>query len=89
MVISVRDAAVRKNFYRRTRPGTGETIYDVEWSLGELKRVALPVIAKLPELWRLEEEYKGRVGQYWRTCVVLREICTDAAGGGGRPTVRL
>jgi hypothetical protein len=29
-VIGIRDAGVRKNFYRRDRPATGETIYDIE-----------------------------------------------------------
>jgi len=34
-VISIRDAAVRKDFYKRTRPD-GTVIYDVEWSLSTL-----------------------------------------------------
>jgi hypothetical protein len=64
-VISVRDAGVRKNAYRRTRPTTGETIYDVEWSLQQGERAALPIIAKLPAAWPLDLTDKGKVGQFF------------------------
>ncbi len=40
-VIGIRDAGVRKNFYRRDRPATGETIYDIEWSLQQAETAAL------------------------------------------------
>jgi hypothetical protein len=63
-VISVRDAGVRKNVYRRTRP-TGETIYDVEWSLQQAEKAALPIIAKLPAAWPLNLTDKGKVGQFF------------------------
>jgi hypothetical protein len=62
-LIGVRDAGVRKNFYRRTRPATGEAIYDVEWSFSQGEDAALPIIGSLPERWPLEEEEKGKIGQ--------------------------
>jgi hypothetical protein len=62
-LIGVRDAGVRKDFYRRTRPTTGENIYDVEWSLRQGENAALPIIARLPERWPLELEDKGKLGQ--------------------------
>src|SRR4051794_28253581 len=38
VLVGVKDAGVRTNFYRRARPETGETIYDVEWSLARQRR---------------------------------------------------
>jgi hypothetical protein len=64
-VIGVRDAGVRKNAYRRTRPTTGKTIYDIEWSLQQAERAALPIIAKLPAAWPLDLTAKGKVGQFF------------------------
>lgn len=52
--IGVGDAGVRSNFYRRTRPDTGETIYDVEWSLRQLENAAIPVIRRLAASWPLD-----------------------------------
>jgi hypothetical protein len=48
LLVSVRDAGVRTDYYRRERPGTGEAIYDVEWSLAQGEDAALPVIADFP-----------------------------------------
>lgn len=64
-LIGIRDAAVRKNFYRRERPGSGETIYDVEWSLGQGETAALPIIADLPARWPLDLDDKGKIGQFF------------------------
>lgn len=64
-VIGIRDAGVRKNFYRRDRPATGETIYDIEWSLQEAETAALPVIADLARRWPLSPEDRGKVGQFF------------------------
>lgn len=64
-LIGVRDAGVRKNFYRRERPATGETTYDVEWSLSQAENAALPIIAHLPARWPLDLEDRGRVGQFF------------------------
>jgi hypothetical protein len=64
VLVSVRDAGVRSDYYRRERPGSGETIYDVEWSLAQGENVALPVIADLPARWPLTNEDKAKVGQF-------------------------
>jgi hypothetical protein len=64
-LIGIRDAGVRKNFYRRERPGTGETIYDVEWSLRQGETAALPIIADLPARWPLDLDDKGKIGQFF------------------------
>jgi hypothetical protein len=63
--IGIRDAGVLKNFYRRERPKTGETIYDIEWSLQQAEAAALPVIADLADRWPLELEDKGKLGQFF------------------------
>jgi hypothetical protein len=63
-LVSVRDAGVRTNFYRRQRPGTGETVYDIEWTLGQLESAAMPVVSRLPDCWPLAREEKGKVGQF-------------------------
>jgi hypothetical protein len=63
--IGVRDAGVRKNFYRRERPSTGETIYDIEWSLRQGETVAIPIVSDLPALWPLSLEHKNKVGQFF------------------------
>lgn len=64
ILVGVRDAGVRTDFYRRTRP-SGETSYDIEWSLGQGEQAALPVVASLPEKWPLEIEDKAKVGQFF------------------------
>lgn len=64
-IIGIRDAGVRKNFYRRERPGTGETIYDIEWSLQQAETAALPIIADLRARWPLSLDDKGKVGQFF------------------------
>jgi len=63
--IGVRDAGVRKNFYRRERPATGETTYDIEWSLRQGETAAIPIISDLPTLWPLSLGDKGKVGQFF------------------------
>lgn len=60
----LRDVGVRKNFYRRQRPGTGETIYDVEWSLQQAENVAIPIVATLAPRWPLNNEDKGKLAQF-------------------------
>ena len=64
-LIGIRDAGVRKNFYRRVRPATGETIYDIEWSLQQAETAALPIIADFARRWPLNLEDKGKVGQFF------------------------
>jgi hypothetical protein len=64
VLVGVRDAGVRSDYYRRERPGTRETIYDVEWSLAQAENVAIPVIADLPGRWPLTNEDKAKIGQF-------------------------
>jgi hypothetical protein len=64
MLVGVKDAGVRTNFYRRARPETGETIYDVEWSLQVTETAALPVIADLRARWPLAREDRDKLGQF-------------------------
>lgn len=64
-LIGVRDAGVRKNFYRRERHATGEVIYDVEWSLQQAETAALPVLADIARRWPLDTEDKSKVGQFF------------------------
>lgn len=59
--VSVRDAAVRRDAYKRTRP-SGEVIYDVEWSIGQAENKALPLVRNLATQWPLDVADKGAVG---------------------------
>jgi len=63
--ISVRDAGVRTDFYRRVRPGGKGISYDVEQSLAEVEAKALPLIAKLPENWPPSKCEKSSIGQFF------------------------
>lgn len=62
--IGARDAAVRSNFYRRERP-SGETIYDIEWTLQRVEDVAIPVLDAVRErrAWPLTGEEKHKLAQ--------------------------
>lgn len=60
-LVSLQDAAVRRDFYSRTRPITGERIDDIEWSLSHLESGALPVLHAVRDLWPLGDENKGRL----------------------------
>jgi Protein of unknown function (DUF4238) len=58
--ISVRDAAVRTGFYRRTQPD-GTTIDDVEAMLGQLESNTLPLLPEVRGSWPLSPEAKGQL----------------------------
>lgn len=62
--ISLKDAGVRRDFYRRERP-SGEAIYDVEWSLAQGEDAALPVLAQIGSRWPLSTDDKGKLGQFF------------------------
>lgn len=49
-VISIDDAAVRKQFYRRTRPD-GTPIDDIEWSLSHIESDAAPLLKTFGNEW--------------------------------------
>jgi hypothetical protein len=61
-LISVRDAAVRTGYYRRTRPD-GAEIDDVEWSLSVLENVAIPALRNVRAAWPLPTEEKAKLAQ--------------------------
>jgi hypothetical protein len=61
LTVPVRDAAVRRDFYSRTRPSTGERIDDIEWSLSHLENASLPVLQGIRELWPLNLDNKSRL----------------------------
>lgn len=58
--ISVRDAAVRTDFYRRERPD-GQMIDDIEWSLGELENITSPILRDIANRWPLTPEDKMKL----------------------------
>jgi len=60
--VSVRDAGVLKNFYRRTRPD-GSTIYDIEWSLGHIENEVQPLLASLGTHWPLSLRDKATLAE--------------------------
>jgi hypothetical protein len=60
--IGVRDAGVRRDFYKRLRPD-GSPIYDVEWSLEQGENTALPGLKRLVGgEWPPGEDLKALVG---------------------------
>jgi uncharacterized protein DUF4238 len=63
--ISVRDAAIRKNFYSRERPATGERIDDVEWSLQMLENLAIPILANAEDSWPLSRAEKETLAEFF------------------------
>ena len=62
-VISVGDAAVRKAFYRRTRPD-GTPIDDIEWSMSHLEGAVAPILREITDRWPLGVEDKSIVAQF-------------------------
>jgi hypothetical protein len=63
-VISIRDAAVRKRFYRRTRPD-GTSIDDIEHSLGSIETRVGPILRDLEARWPLNFEAKRILGEFF------------------------
>jgi len=63
-VISIRDAAVRTDFYKRARRD-GTVIYDVEWSLSHLEGVAAPVLREIAERWPLDLDDRGKLAAFF------------------------
>lgn len=66
-VVGLRAAGVRSDFYKRERPGIGEVIYDIEWSLAELENIAVPVVRNLARRWPINDDDKGKIGQFFAT----------------------
>jgi hypothetical protein len=58
---SIQKAGTRARHYRRERPGTGEPIDDIEWSLSNLENVAIPALRTLEDTWPPNNEQKNKV----------------------------
>jgi Protein of unknown function (DUF4238) len=90
-VISVRDAAVRRRYYRRRRPGSGVPIDDIEWSLSQLEDRALPLVKDIAELWPPSTDQKSGIAQYIAAQYLRGEAYTrwhsDLFHSGARPDV--
>ncbi len=63
-VVSIRDAAVRKRFYRRTRPD-GTPIDDVEWSLRLIEDRAGPILREVERRWPPSFDDKRVLGEFF------------------------
>ena len=63
-LISIRDAAGRTDFYKRTRPD-GTVIYDVEWSLSHLEGAAAPVLREIADRWPLDLDDRGKLAAFF------------------------
>lgn len=78
--ISIEDAAVRKRFYRRTRPD-GTQVDDVEHALALIEGRAGPILREVEQRWPLSFDDKRILGEFFAH-QVLR------SPGGGRGTAR-
>lgn len=63
-VVSIEDAAVRKRFYRRTRPD-GTPIDDVEHALGLIEQRAGPILREIERRWPLSLEDKRVLAEFF------------------------
>lgn len=63
-VISIRDAAARRRFYRRIRPD-GTPIDDVEWALGLIEGPAGPILREVEQRWPLTFDDKRVLGEFF------------------------
>jgi hypothetical protein len=59
----VENVGTRYRFYARERPGTGETINDVEWSLGQGEDAATPLLRSFAERWPLTINEKVQLAE--------------------------
>lgn len=62
-VVGLRDAAVEKAFYRRTRPD-GSKIDDVEWSLSTLEDRVAPLLREVEKRWPLPFDDKACLAEF-------------------------
>jgi hypothetical protein len=62
--VSIDDAAVRRRFYRRTRPD-GTPIDDVEHSLAQLEAAVAPILQNLEDRWPLGRAEKVAVAEFF------------------------
>jgi hypothetical protein len=59
----VENVGTRRRFYARERPGTGERINDVEWSLGRGEDAATPLLRAFAERWPLTVDEKTQLAE--------------------------
>ena len=63
-VVSIKDAGVRRRFYRRTRPD-GTPIDDVEWALGLIEGPAGAILREVERRWPLSFDDKRVLGEFF------------------------
>lgn len=61
--VSINDAAVKRDFYRRMRPRDGSEIYDIEWALSHIEGVVGPLLSNLEAAWPLSREDKTTLAE--------------------------
>lgn len=61
--VNVRDAAVRRAFYRRQRPD-GTDIDDIEWSLSHIESAVTTLLRGLHPAWPLDLEKKASLAEF-------------------------
>src|SRR5512133_2606698 len=59
----VENVGTRRRFYERERPGSGEKINDIEWSLGEGEAAATPLLRSFDETWPLSRDEKVQLAE--------------------------
>jgi hypothetical protein len=59
----IENVGTRRRFYARERPISGETINDVEWSLGQGEAAATPLLRSFDERWPLALNEKVQLAE--------------------------
>jgi Protein of unknown function (DUF4238) len=59
----VENVGTRRRFYERERPGSGDKINDVEWSLGIGEAAATPLLRSFSETWPLSTQEKVQLAE--------------------------
>jgi Protein of unknown function (DUF4238) len=59
----IENVGTRRRFYARERPGTGDRIDDVEWSLGRGEHAATPLLRSFAERWPLTLDEKTKLAE--------------------------
>lgn len=59
----VKNVGTRRRFYERERPGSGDKINDIEWSLGTGEAAATPLLRSFDERWPLSTEEKVQLAE--------------------------
>jgi Protein of unknown function (DUF4238) len=59
----VKKVGTRRRFYERERPGSGDKINDIEWSLGTGEEAATPLLRSFDERWPLPVNEKSQLAE--------------------------